>query len=409
VRLRFEVRDTGIGLSPEAQARLFQPFTQADSSTTRKYGGTGLGLSISKQLVELMGGAVGLRSSEGAGSTFWFTVPLAAGAVRAVSPPTVDAALEGKHVLLVSAHAGLRDVLTAYLEQWGMVVEGATTLWSARTALSDRANRCALPDVVLLDRDASRWYEVVLSELVRSHSPAAHPTPLLVLVPMSAQGAMEQTGEGVAQYLPRPVKHAALHRALAQALAEREAEREAAPVRWSSAPKPAASTVPLARPAAEGDAQVLVVDDGVVNRKLAQLQLQRLGYSVALVNDGREAVAAVAAHTYGLVLMDCHMPEMDGFAATAAIRAAETASGEHLPIVAMTADALQGDRERCLAAGMDDYISKPVTLESVQRILDRWLGTRAQADDAAEEPTAAHGAGEDRDVAQSSARHVVAG
>ncbi len=370
--LRVEVSDTGIGISPEARARLFQPFTQADGSTTRKFGGTGLGLSICKHLVELMGGQIGVESRVGEGSTFWFTIPLRPADVDGSAPhPTSSLVLAQKQILLVSTHAGFRRFLGASLTQWGMRVDAVANLAAARTELDARAARGALPDLVVLDRDASRWEEVVLSELLRAHSTSTHPIRLVALVPMSLQQAPADQMPAIA-YVPKPVKWATLRRTLVRAITD--TVLVAPPRTREPVVAPAAPSGELAAPAA---AQVLVVDDGIVNRKLAALQLRRLGYTSALAGDGKEAVAAVAVHAYALVLMDCHMPEMDGFAATAAIRANASTTGHHVPIVAMTADALQGDRERCLAAGMDDYVSKPVTLESLRLVLERWLGARA--------------------------------
>lgn len=260
VTLHFAVSDTGIGLSPAAQAILFQPFIQADSSTTRKYGGTGLGLAISKRLVELMGGTIGVESVEGIGSTFWFTVVL--------QPAIAPAALEPAEL-------------------------------ATRRVVGDGALQANTPPVSQLE--TPRGTEI---------------------------GAASRTEDGV-----EPVR------------------------------------------------QILVAEDSPVNQKLAQLQLKALGYRAVGVANGREAVAAVARGQYAAVLMDCQMPELDGFAATVAIRAAEAESGvPRVPIIAMTANAMQGDRELCLRAGMDDYLTKPVTATGLQEILARWAPREAAKD-----------------------------
>ncbi|MBI3242070.1 MAG: response regulator [Chloroflexi bacterium] len=363
VTVRFSVNDTGIGIPPERQAAVFERFTQADGSTTRRYGGTGLGLTISKQLVEMMGGQIGLTSTPGQGSTFWFTATFekqAASNTSALIPP---ADLEGVHVLIVDDNATNRLVLMRMLDNFGC---RAATAAGGREALqilryAERADdrfRLVLLDMQMPEMDGEQTAQAIKSD------PSLADTTVMVLTSMGRRGdAVRMKELGCAGYLLKPVKQAQLFDAMVTVLAQ---EVQAVP----QAAAPLVTRHTLAE--SKGPAlKILLAEDHAVNRKLATLLLQRAGHQVDVAENGQEAVEAVQHRHYDLVLMDVQMPEMDGFEATSLIRAQE-GDERHTPIVAMTAHAMQGDRERCLKAGMDDYLSKPIEPKELAALLQRW-------------------------------------
>jgi PAS domain S-box-containing protein len=357
--VRCEVRDTGVGIPVEVQSRLFRSFTQADSSTTRKFGGSGLGLAISKRLVGLMGGEIGLTSEPGRGSTFRFTVRVAKG--EAAPPGPRNEALRGLRALVVDDNATNRMVLLRKLAGWGLLVAEAASGAEALAVLRSAEEPFAL---ALLDFQMPGMDGLELARHIKA-DPALAGVKLIMLTSLAVRGLREQaSAAGVAGYLVKPVRLAQLHDCLATVMAAPE-------------PLPSAPTRPAAgserRPPVAPGLRVLLAEDNVVNQTLALRMLEKLGCCVDVVGNGREAVAAVARGEYALVFMDCQMPEMDGFEATAAIRQGETGS-RRVPIVALTASAMQGDREACLAAGMDDYLSKPLGLPDMERMLRRWQG-----------------------------------
>jgi two-component system, sensor histidine kinase and response regulator len=358
-RLRVSVTDTGIGIDPAHAARLFESFAQADTSTTRRFGGTGLGLAISRQLVELMGGAIDVDSRPGQGSTFWFVLPLepARGVLDVRAP---QAEVRGLKILVVDDNATNRRVLDAYLAAWGMrcklVEDGPTALESLRVA----AEAGAPYDLALLDFHMPGMDGIELAARIAG-VPALRSTRLVMLT--SSGHELGRAREvGIAEFLTKPVRQSRLYDAIASAMYE-DAER---PHHVPPAPS-AAST---------GDGAILVVEDNAVNQRLTVRLLERRGFSTRAVEDGLQALDAIAEERFSLVLMDCQMPELDGYAATREIRRREEAAGagERLPIVAMTANAMEGDREACLAAGMDDYLPKPLRPEDLDATLARWLG-----------------------------------
>jgi PAS domain S-box-containing protein len=361
--VRFSVQDTGIGVDAATRDRLFQPFTQADGSVTRKYGGTGLGLAISRRLVELMGGQIGLESAPGAGSTFWFTARLAPAQDCPATPPATPD-LARLRVLLVDDHQTHRGILERYLRSWGMDVAGAPSGPLARRDLIAAARAGTPFDLVITDLAMPEMDGFALARAIQ-RDPALAGTRLILLTAFDDRGQGEQALQaGFAAYLTKPVKRSLLLSSIAATI--------------SRAPR--APAVALAAPAtpaqpATSGPPILLVEDHPVNQQLALRQLQRLGYAAQVVANGRAAVEAVAgaARPYALILMDCQMPELDGYAATRAIRELERAGARRVPIVAMTADALPGTREACLAAGMDDYLSKPVQREALGRMLEVWL------------------------------------
>jgi PAS domain S-box-containing protein len=360
--VRCEVRDTGAGIPAEVQPRLFRSFEQADGSTTRKYGGTGLGLAISKRLVGLMGGEIGLTSEPGGGSTFWFTARLAKGV--AAPPPKRNGSLRGLRVLVVDDNATNRAVLTHALAVWGMRVTEA-----AGGAEGLGALRSAGPfDLALLDFQMPGMDGLELARRIRA-DPALAGLRLILLTSLGVRGQREQArAAGFAGYLVKPVRQSQLFDCLATAMAA------AGP----PAPAPARAATPAEAGPAPAGPRVLLAEDNPINQNLALRLLQKLGCRVDVAGNGREAVAAAARADYALIFMDCQMPEMDGFEATAAIRQAERAP-QRVPIIALTASAMQGDREACLGAGMDDYLSKPLRFADMERALRRWLGGGAEA------------------------------
>ena len=353
----FAVSDSGVGIDPDRAVHLFQPFTQVDSSTTRRYGGTGLGLAISRQLVELMGGEITLQSRPGAGSTFTFNLPL----LPAMVP---DAPLRpqwaGQRILLVESHRPTADHIALLLDTAGARCEVATSLVSVLDRLS--APEGAGCDLLLLSDRVSGAAEALAATLL----PRKDGGPCLrVVVLTSLVGRPAMVGAAAA--LPKPVRAAALHRTLGALFSP------AAPPKQP--PPPATGN--------RVGWRLLLVEDNSINQRVALAMLARLGYRADAVANGREAVTALCRAPYDLVLMDCQMPEMDGYEATRAVRASGSpVLNSAIPIIAMTANAMQGDRERCLESGMDDYLSKPISTKSLAECLSRHLSALAKPNEA---------------------------
>ena len=362
--VRWEIRDTGIGLTPEQQGRLFQPFAQADNSTTRKYGGTGLGLAICRQLVELMGGGIGVESVRGQGSTFWFTLRLGRAAAGTDPRAVADPDIAGTRVLVAGGNPTARVALVEHLEGLGLSVVATDDATEAFERLGRSVQEPAPIRVALFD---SSLGETDGFELARAVAESDHlkRTQVIVLAPVTQRQAADGArAGGVTEVLLKPVRLLALHDALRTALGfEPRTARRSALLKGLGA----ADNRPLRR------ARVLLVEDNPVNQKVATQMIERLGHLVDVAGNGLEGVAAARKLPYDIILMDCQMPEMDGYEATAEIRRLE-GEARHTPIVAMTANALQGDRERCLASGMDDYVSKPIRSAEMQATLARWVG-----------------------------------
>ncbi len=361
--LRFEVRDTGIGISEEGRKRLFQTFSQADTSTTRKYGGTGLGLSICKKLVEMMGGEIGVESAPGRGSTFWFTLPFD---IRSCSPaprpPRAEVA--GAKTLVVDDNAANREIVGRYLELWKMPFAFAASGEEALAALRKAAAGGDPFRLAVLDMQMPGMDGLMLSRAIGA-DPAIPPLSRLMLT--SLGGILPQPelqAAGVHSCLTKPLHPTALLKAIGAALSGGAPAAPAAPA------EPAAETAQAAR---NPYFRVLVAEDNTVNQKVAVMQLAKLGYEAEVAANGQEALDALKRRPYDLVLMDCQMPEMDGYQATAEIRKLEAEQGlPHIPIVAMTAGAMKTDADKALAAGMDAYLSKPVRIETLAATLERW-------------------------------------
>jgi CheY-like chemotaxis protein/HPt (histidine-containing phosphotransfer) domain-containing protein len=362
VEILCRVRDTGIGISAEQQTRLFQKFSQTDASVARNFGGTGLGLAISKELVELMGGTIGIHSELGHGAEFWFTLPMKA----AGGGPAEAARIAGDvRVLVVDDHAPVRTFVRDHLSAWGAAVDEAGNGPACLLALREAASfgepfRLVLVDSTLEGMDA----DSVLHAVRREERFAD--LPVVLMQPLNEQkksGASD--ARGFFATLSKPLRVAELREAVECALAGREftggTERGASD-----------SARLIAGQFSGRPARILLADDDPTNRDLAQSLFELLGLKADIVCNGREALEALARQPYDLVFMDVQMPEMDGFQATGRIRGNE-GTGRRLPVVAMTAHAMPGDRERCLSAGMDDYLTKPMDLSQLSRTLDRWL------------------------------------
>jgi signal transduction histidine kinase/CheY-like chemotaxis protein/HPt (histidine-containing phosphotransfer) domain-containing protein len=364
VRLRFSVADTGIGIAPDKLRAVFEPFTQADGSTTRKYGGTGLGLTICQRLVELMDGRIWAESLRGGVSTFFFEARLerATGSFERSMELPID--LKGLAVLIVDDNTTNRRVLAETVRHWGAKPTCAGSGSEALDELRWAATNGAPFPLVLLDGMMPGMDGFTVAERI-AREPALAGTAILMLTSADRQGDAARCRDlGVAAYLVKPVKPAELNRAIGTAL--RGPGSSGIAVKSASR----AATAPTGRPL-----RVLVAEDNLVNQRVIVRLLEKYGHSVALTGDGAQAVSAHAREPFDLVLMDVQMPEMDGFEATQVIRTREAGTGRRTPIVAMTAHAMKGDRERCLAAGMDDYVSKPVQRSELLRVLNGAAGS----------------------------------
>ncbi len=384
LRLYCEIEDTGIGIPPDKLDYVFEKFTQAEESTTRHYGGTGLGLAIARQLVLLMHGHIGVRSVPNAGTVFSFDILLAPGAMEATVEHAPDVNLEYVRVLIASKYPPAAMIISDLLEQYGMRCNIAASPQLTLEALQDAATAQDPYAVVVLDDYAGAEAAGVLAQQIQAMK---IPPPVVTLLAEATRSCgSDKTGQApIHGCLAKPLfpeqfiamlkfllqakaKGAALpvltQHSLTKMLRGETAQAEALPPRFA-------------------DAQVLVVDDLKVNQLLMAKVLQDLGCSVDKAASGKEAVSLIEQRYYDVVFMDCQMPEMDGFEATRAVRQRETVQGGHTVIIALTADAMAGDRERCLAAGMDDYVNKPFKLERIVEILSKWHGVTVRVQNSA--------------------------
>ena len=360
-RLHFKVQDTGVGIPEDKLSKIFEPFSQADGSMARKHGGTGLGLTICTKLVNLMGGKIWVESEYGRGSTFHFTLHLAVQDAPAHAEPVEAEKLRGLPALIVDDNLTNRKVLAGMLAHWGMkptAVDGGQTALQAL----QRAKETGRPfSLVLLDGQMPGMDGFDLSERIKKDSPPVGATIMMLTSSGQLGDAARCREAGISAYLVKPIRQAELLEAVCGALNLPKQEK---------APLVTRHTLRETR----NRARVLLVEDNAVNQTLAVRLLERRGYAVSAAANGHEALAALEREQFDLVLMDLQMPEMDGFAATAAIRQKERSAGGHIPIVAMTAHALKGDEERCLSAGLDAYISKPIRTNEMFATIERVLG-----------------------------------
>jgi PAS domain S-box-containing protein len=367
----FVVSDTGVGIPPEKLKLIFEPFSQADTSTTRKYGGTGLGLTISARLVEMMGGRMWVESEIGRGSQFHFTMRVGT-SDTAIEVGTIAPAelLRGVKVLVTDDNRTNRRILEGMLKRWRMMPTSVDDGEKALMELSSAWEAGKPYGLILTDMHMPKMDGFALTERIRQ-MPELSTAIIMMLTSAGHRGDAARCQElGIAAYLLKPIRQSELREAIARVLGAREQN----------------GAVPLITRYSLGDAlepiavlRVLVAEDNAVNQRLATRLLEKRGHRVTLSRNGREAVEALANQAFDLVLMDVQMPEMDGFEATAAIREKEKHNGAHVPIIALTAHAMKGDRERCLAAGMDGYLSKPIRSQELDEILETYLARRTGA------------------------------
>jgi PAS domain S-box-containing protein len=376
VRLHFSVTDTGIGIPAEKQKLIFEAFSQADSSTTRRYGGTGLGLAISRQLVDLMGGRIWVESRAGQGSTFHFTAAFEVQNPAVLQPDSLGRQLTDLPVLIVDDNETNRRILEEVLTNWHMRPVAADGSAAALAALEKAVAESHPFKVILLDAHMPGMEGFGLAERIKQN-PQCRGIKLIML---TSAGQPEDVSRcqtlGIAAYLTKPVKQSELFDVIVSVLSPREQQ----PSVRSRSRRTSRSTRRL---------KVLLAEDNAINQMLATRILENLGHRATVVSNGREALSAARAGRFDLVVMDVQMPDMDGFEATAAIRKLEKTTGKHLPIIAMTAHAMKGDRERCLAAGMDAYVSKPIRVGDLEKAITQTIAakepSRAGTASAAEE------------------------
>jgi CheY-like chemotaxis protein len=355
------VTDTGIGIPPDKQAKIFEAFTQADGSTTRQFGGTGLGLSISAQLVKMMGGKIWVESEAGRGSTFNFTAKFTTAPAAAPKAPPRHVYLRNVAVLVVDDNSTNQRILVETLTKWGMRVTAADGGDAALAAVELAIKQGAPYPLAILDVQMPLMDGFELAGRIRKF-PESRPTKILMLSSTGQMGDAARCKQlGIDGQLHKPVRQANLLSSILSVIDAGEQQETMA--------QPAAS-----QSRSNAPRRILVAEDNLVNQRLAVRLLERHGHSVAIAGNGREALDALARERFDLVLMDMQMPVMDGLEATAAIRRGELVTGGHTPIVAMTANAMQGDRERCLGAGMDGYLSKPVQEKDVLEAIAAAIG-----------------------------------
>ena len=365
VMLRFEVRDTGIGIELDAQKRLFEAFNQADSSTTRKYGGTGLGLAISKRLVELMGGQIGVHSVPGQGSTFWFVaqfeVPQAT-----TKPATKD--MRGLHVLIVDDNATNREILSHYCHLWKLRSECAASGEEALRLLRFTATDDPF-ELAILDMQMPKMDGLMLARKIKE-DPLTRAVQLVMLTSLGQHlDPDDLQAAGIEACVLKPVQQARLLERLSEVLSGSLSK-------WAETVN-ASGKLPRVSPASRVPVNILVAEDNRINQMVALGLLQKMGYAADLACNGLEVLVAMKKTPYDIIFMDCQMPELDGYETTRRIRSEQRV---HVPrIIAMTANAIRGEEERCLDAGMDDYLSKPVRMEELRTTLERWLPASARS------------------------------
>jgi CheY-like chemotaxis protein len=354
--LHFVVKDTGVGIKSEQTAKLFEPFVQADQSTTREYGGSGLGLTISRELVERMGGKIGADRSATGGSVFWFTADLPAVASEPVAATRYPELL-GLRALVVDDNATNRTIVESYLETWDVNCEAVGRVAEAIDAMQRAVIAGSRFDLVLLGVNVPELAGAELLAALRGRADLGHPK--IVMLSSAPLDAANRSHEGIAAVLTKPARESEVRTAIVEAFA-------------TALPRTAVDP-PSELARADRGLMLLTVEDDPINRIITEAMLASIGLQTMMAHNGREAVEMAASHDYATILMDCQMPEVDGFEATRLIRQAE--NGGHVPIIAVTALTGPGDRARCLAAGMDDYLSKPLRIAALNEAFRRWLPT----------------------------------
>ncbi|MBV1883900.1 MAG: response regulator [Pseudomonadales bacterium] len=366
--LRVHVSDRGVGVAEDMKNKIFDVFSVADSSSTRSEAGTGLGLAISRGLVDCMNGEIGLISREGEGSTFWFTIPLRLSSQQAQYFPS-HRILVGKKVLIVDAPSGMVRSLSNELESWEVEVESIEGYDKALQVLRSTAREGCGYDLVILNMGLQYVGSFKLSRII-AEDPLLKETRQLILstlIQRGSTGASHHAGKvGSVLFVTKPSTQSSLYLALVSLFGIEHNSKSSVKARDKKR-----ETNPY---------KILLVEDNKVNQMVAKGMLTRLGFGVKVVNNGKEALGIIEDKVFDLILMDCHMPELDGYDATHEIRSRETQTGKHIPIVAMTANAMDGEEARCLAAGMDDYLSKPVNVDELESKLRLWLGQRNSRD-----------------------------
>jgi len=375
--IRFDVADTGIGIAPDGRAKLFQTFSQLDGSFSRKFGGTGLGLAMAKQLTEQMGGTIECESEPGKGSTFRFSIRLERSTSAAPAPAETSSELPGLRLLVVDDHATARMIVAQHALALGMAVDCAEN-GSQALELLRRAAAAGHPyELALLDQQMPEMTGLQVAQAVRQ-DPQLRATRTVLLVTVGQRGDTEAArAAGMSGYLMKPVRFDHLRDGLAAVMGAAPAAGGATMESRRESAAPFVTRHSLRESRSGGQPRILVVDDDEINQQVATKILQKLGCQADVAKNGLEAIDAVRGRSYDLVLMDAQMPDMDGERATQEIRKGERGSAPRVRIVAVTANALKGDRERYLAAGMDDYLAKPLTIKQLGDLLKRWLPDRA--------------------------------
>ena len=358
--IRFAIKDTGIGIQPEKMSALFEAFAQADGSTTREYGGTGLGLAISKKLIEQMGGEIGCDTTPGVGSEFWSILPLELPATP-IPAHLLDAGLlRGHHLLVVDDHARSREAVRTYAQAWGMTVHEAASRTDALKISARPVPDSERLDAVVIDGQVGADTGVEITTAIKQQPISSH-LPIVLMTPLRDRPPGDLKAAGIVSSLTKPIKYVSLYASVTGVL-RGETKSDTDPADDGGQAVSDLRSKPL---------RVLVAEDNVINQVLAVKMLQKLGCTPDVVANGREAVEAPQRADYDAIFMDCQMPEMDGYQATPEIRRVH-GTGRWVPIIALTANAMEGDREKCLQAGMDDYLTKPFSLDALGEVLNRW-------------------------------------
>lgn len=381
IRLRFEVTDNGIGLSAGQTQKLFQPFVQADGSTTRKYGGTGLGLSICKHLVELMQGSIGVDSVLGSGSTFWFELPFVIAGKRELLSDNLDFKFE--RALVVDDHAPMREMTSELLAAWNVKSDTAASAREALQMVQSRTYDLFLLDYLMPEKDGLS----LAAELKNLDS--CKNSQIIMFTALQESGLGERAiAAGCAAFLTKPIRQELLLNCLSSLNSGspmsmtqsflRKTPARPLPALPAEAAASAGASVGSGSAGNSANAQdkILLVEDNPTNQIVASIELRNLNLEVIIASNGKEALGVLPQHDFAIVFMDCQMPVMDGYECTGEIRKKETKTGKRVPIIAMTANAMEGDREKCLEAGMDDYISKPFETEKLEALVAKYLADK---------------------------------